>query len=304
MRVLITGGTGFVGHHVTAALVAAGHDVTVLSRSGGQSRAASGKDLALVPGARYVTGNVADGSGLREAAHGSDAVAHLVGIIAPRGGQDFEAAHVSGTRHALEAASAAGARHFLHMSALGARRDSPSGYARSKAEAEDLVRQSGLPHTIFRPSLVFGPGDDFFGRVLRNLVSQAPVVPVIGHGRYPFRPVSALDVADAFVNSLGNPAALGRSFDLTGPREYTFRELLELELRALGKRKPLVSVPVALMNLVVPVMQALPSPPITRDQYAMLLEGSSADPAPARDALRLFLRGLEEALPSILGRAG
>jgi uncharacterized protein YbjT (DUF2867 family) len=300
LRVVVTGGSGFIGRRVVGVLADAGHEVTVVSRHGEASRAASGKDVGVDRRARYARGDVSSGDGLVEAMRGHDAVIHLVGIIAEKGRQTFAAVHVGGTSKVIEAAQQAGVRRYLHMSALGADPASRSGYARSKGEAEAVVRSSGLDYTIFRPSLVFGPGDDFFGRVLRNLVSQAPIVPVIGAGEFPFRPVWVGDVARAFLGALEDPSTAGKIFDVTGPREYTFRELLQLELKALGKRKPLVGVPIALMNAAVPLMNLLPNPPITRDQYAMLLAGNTADPEPARRALKLELRPLEGELPGIL----
>lgn len=302
MRVAVTGATGFVGHHVVAELVRAGHDVVAVARRGGRSSAASGADLGTHPGVRYIAGDVATGEGLDSAFAGADAAVHLVGIITQAGRQTFARVHVDGTANALGAARRAGVRRFAHMSALGARPDSPAGYARSKADAEALVRASGLEWTVFRPSNIFGVGDDFFGRILRQLVSLPPVVPVIGSGDFPFRPVWVGDVARAFAGALSRPQTAGCTFDLAGPTEHRFEALLDLEMRALGLRKPRLHVPLALMRAAVPIMGALPSPPITRDQFLMLLEGSTADPAPARDAFGLELRELEAELPAILGR--
>ena len=291
MRILITGGNGFVGRAVARQLVADGHEVTVASRRGLPAEGAHGVAL-----------DVTDATSVRRALTdvAPDAVVHLVGIIAERGRQTFERLHVEGTRNVL-AALPAGTR-YLHMSALGARLDSSSRYSSTKARAEQAVRESGTRWTIFRPSLIFGVGDDFFGRVLRNLVSLPPVVPVIGDGSFPFRPVSVEDVALAFARALGNEASVGQTYELTGPVQYRFDELLRLELSALGRRKLLLPVPLTLMRIAVPLMQVLPSPPITRDQFAMLVEGNTADPARARDAFGLPMLRLETRLPEILAR--
>jgi NADH dehydrogenase len=256
-----------------------------------------------VAGAQGVPLDVTDpGSVLRAVAQSTpDAVIHLVGIIAEKGAQTFEAVHVQGTRHVL-AAVPRGAR-YVHMSALGADPGSGSGYSASKARAEALVRGSGLPYTIFRPSLIFGLGDDFFGRVLRELVSAAPIVPQIGDGSFPFRPVSVQDVARAFATAAESGTGVGETYALTGPEEYTFRELLEQELSALDKKKPIVPVPLALMNLAVPLMNLLPSPPITRDQYAMLKEGNTAPNEPARTVFDLPMQRLPDQLPAIMANA-
>lgn len=304
MKVLVTGATGYVGHWVCEALVQAGHSVVGLSRDGQTSKAASGVNLALNPKVEYRAGDVASGAGLTEAMRGVEAVVHLVGIIAQKGAQSFERVHVGGTRNVLAAAKAAGVKRHLQMSALGAGPQATSGYSSSKYAAEQLVQSSGLEWTIFRPSLVFGQGDDFFGRVLKNLVSSGPIVPQIGDGSFPFRPVWVGDVAAAFTQALTNPATIGKTFDLVGPKEYTFKQLLELEMGVLGLKKPMIPVPIFVMDVMVPLMNLVPAiAPITKDQYAMLKAGNTADPSPMRAAFRLEWRDLERTLPEVLGQA-
>jgi NADH dehydrogenase len=305
MKVLVTGATGYVGFYVMQALINAGHEVVGLTRNGKRSRTASGIDLGVHPRAEYRAGNVADGAGLREAMQGVQAVVHLVGIIAEKGNQTFQRVHVDGTRNLIDAANAAGIRRYVQMSALGAGPQATSGYSSSKYQAEQLVHQSGLDWTIFRPSLIFGRGDDFFGRVLKNLVSQGPVVPQIGDGSFPFRPVWVGDVASAFAQAVGNPATVGQTYDLVGPREYTFKQLLELEMQTLGMKKPLIPVPLAVMDIMVPLMNLVPAiAPITKDQYAMLKAGNTADPTPMNAAFKLEWRELERVLPEVLGKSG
>ena len=260
-----------------------------------------GQDVATAKGiAADVTdlGSVQRAVGEAHAAGAIGAVVNLVGIITEKGTQTFQAVHVDATRNVL--ASTPRDARYLHMSALGADPASPSGYSRSKGEAENLVRQSGLAWSIFRPSLIFGLGDDFFGNTLKQLVSLPPVVPQIGDGLFPFRPVSIADVATAFAEALSLPQAVSQTYTLTGPQEYTFRQLLELELEAVGKDKPIIPIPLFLMNLAVPLMGLLPNPPITKDQYLMLKAGNTGDPEPARTALNLPMQRLEDHLSEIV----
>lgn len=291
MRVLVSGATGFVGKRVVQDLLSAGHVVFAASREG-----------KPVPGATALKLDVTNPSSCVSAVQAAqpEAVVHLVGIIREKGTQTFERVQHGGTQNLLEAAGSLRPR-WLQMSALGAREGTSSGYFTSKAQAEGRVKTSSLDYTIFQPSLIFGEGDDFFGKVLKNLVSVAPIVPVIGHGLFPFRPVWVGDVSKAFVTALEVPQSVGKTYLLTGPKEYTFKQLLSLELETLNKRKPLVHVPLWAMNLVVPLMQMLPNPPITKDQYAMLLDGNTGDPAPARDTFGLHMEPLENWLPRILG---
>lgn len=292
MRVLVTGATGYVGGYVSRRLLAEGHEVVGLAR-----RAA-----AQAPaGTRGATGDVSTGEGLAAAMHGVDAVIHLVGIIAERRGATFENVHVAGTRNVLAAAAAAGVSRFVHMSAIGANPEAESGYQRTKGAAEELVRASGLDWTIMRPSLVFGVGDAFFGQTLKQLVTLPPVIPVVGTGEYPFRPVWVEDVAAAFVRALNQGAAVGRSLDLTGPTEFTLKELLVMIRDLLRPGKPLLNVPLPLMRLGVQLFRALPNPPITRDQLLMLLAGNKGEPEPAASLLGLSLGRLEDHLPEVLG---
>jgi uncharacterized protein YbjT (DUF2867 family) len=293
MNILVTGASGFVGRAVVTELLARGHKVFAVSRGGNPVGQAAGIAADVTD-----LGSVQQAFGQASSEGELDAVVHLVGIITEKGAQTFGKVHVQATRNVL--ASTPRQARYLHMSALGADPASPSGYSRSKGDAEALVRQSGLSWTIFQPSLIFGMGDDFFGNTLRQLVSLPPVVPQIGNGLFPFRPVSIADVATAFAQALERPQARQQTYTLTGPQEYTFRQLLELELKAVGRHKPIIPVPLVLMNLAVPLMGLLPNPPITKDQYLMLKAGNTGDPEPARSDLGLPMQHLEDHLAAIV----
>lgn len=290
MKVLVTGASGFVGTAMVKELLQAGHEVVACSRKGEAPSGAKGRKLD-VTSATETTKTITEEK--------PEAIIHLVGIIREKGAQTFQKVHVEGTRNVLEAAKQVGAR-FVHMSALGAEKGHKSRYFDTKGQAEELVRNSGLTHAIFQPSLIFGPGDDFFGNVLKDLVTLGPVVPVIGKGDFPFRPVWIGDVTAAFAQALLNPRTNNQTFKLVGPKEYTFKELLDLELNTLQRRKPLFHVPLPLMDLAVPMMQILPNPPITRDQYLMLKAGNTGDPSPTTKILNLRMDHLEHWLPRIL----
>ncbi len=301
LKITVTGATGYVGHHVVKELLERGHRVTALSRSGNKASTASGVALPIFEDVNYIGGDVATGRNLEMAFTGADVVIHLVGIVAERGQQTFSNVHITGTKNVLEAAKKAGVKRYLHMSALGASANAVSGYSSSKFAAEELVRASGLEYTIFRPSLIFGQGDDFFGKILKNLVSTGPIVPQIGDGSFPFRPIWAGDVAKCFAQSLDIPNTIGQIYDLVGSKEFSFKELLQLELNALGMKKPLVPVPIFLMDMAVPMMQILGSlAPITTHQYAMLKAGNTADPSKFNSVFKLENRSLETELPKLL----
>lgn len=290
MRVVVTGASGFIGKALVTELLRRGHEVTGLAR---------GPAPYAADGLRWVQGDVVTGAGLSPAMAGAGAVAHLVGIIRERRGASFQAVHVEGTRNVLVAATASGVRRLVHMSALGAG-PSASRYLSSKGEAEELVRAWPGQWTIMRPSLVFGPGDAFFGGTLRQLVTLPPLIPVVGKGDQPFRPVWLDDVVAAFVAALERSAGSLAAYELVGPREYTFRELLMAVRGALGVKRPLVNVPVRLMWLAVALFRLLPNPPITRDQLLMLLAGNTSDPGPAAAAFGLTLGALEAHLQEVL----
>lgn len=296
MKILVTGGSGFVAQHLMPYLQAQGHQVWALSRSGNVAHACEGS----IEGITGVKGDVVTAEGLDAAMQGMDAVIHLVGIIREKGAVTFEAVHLEGTRQVVAAARANHIKRYIHMSALGAAPEQQSRYFTSKARAEALVKASDLAWTIFRPSLIFGEGDEFFGKVMKQLVTTAPLIPQIGDGHFPFRPIWVGDVALAFTQALSLPEAIHQSYDLVGPKEYTFRQLLQLTRQSMEISKPIMPVPLALMNLAVPLMGILPNPPISLDQYRMLLAGNTASAEPMLATFTLPLRTLEHELTHIL----
>jgi NADH dehydrogenase len=267
--IAVTGGTGFVGRHVVRGLLRRGHRVRVLVRE--RAPTPVPPPNAVEP----VRGTLGDAAALRALAHGADAVIQLVGIIAERGAQTFEAVHVEGTRAVLAAAAVGGCRRIVHMSAIGAR-DAPgaTGYHRSKHRGEQVVLASGLAAAIFRPSFVNGP-ESVPIRTLARLHRFLPVVPVFGDGRFPIQPIWVDDLALAFALAAERPDLTG-TFELGGPDVLSYEEFVRAIGRAAGHPRPVVHVPLPLVRLAARAFGVLgPAAPITLDQLQMLIEGNA-----------------------------
>lgn len=200
---------------------------------------------------------------------------HLVGIILEIGRQTFERVHVGGTRHLVDAARESGVGRFVHMSALGARPDAgATTYHRTKAAAEVLVRDCGLPYVILRPSLIGAPGNEAL-RTMVMMLRMSPVIPVIGNGLYQLQPIAADDAADAFVTACEDGTVAG-THDIAGPEPLTYHQVLDQLELALGVQRRRVAVPVTVVRFAAHAGMVLPNlNPITPDQLQMLLEGNT-----------------------------
>ena len=273
-RVLLTGARGFVGREVRRELLENGWEVVAISRHLRSEEAR--------PGVIQVAADVAE-EGWQRWCGGCAAAIHLVGIIreVPRDGVTFERAHRLTTERVISVCREIGIKRLVHMSALGARANAATAYHRTKWQGEEVVRDSGLDWTIFRPSLIFGPGDGFTS-ALAPAVKRFPVFPVFGDGTYKMQPISVAEVAHCFVAALDDPVAIGQTYELGGPEALTYDEVLRRIAHTLGVRRTLVHVPLGLARFVVSVIQHFPEAPITRDQLTMLLEGSTCDVAAAR----------------------
>ncbi len=276
-------------------LLAEGHAVRALVRS--PEKAAP----LAAPGTELVRGDVVEGDGLDEALNGCDAVIHLVGIIVESNRATFERVHHVGTRNVVEAARRKAIRRFIQMSALGVRADGVAPYQTTKWKAEEVVRQSGIPYCILRPSVIFGPGDGFVTQML-DVMRKAPLFrPVPGDGKPKYRPIFIDDVTECFSRALVLDSATNKSIDLGGSEELSLNDVLEqIALRA-GIRKPAVHVPLPLMFLGAAIAQHLPGrPPVTVDQLRMLREGSTCDIGPMIEILGVHPRGFREGLSTYL----
>jgi uncharacterized protein YbjT (DUF2867 family) len=296
-RVFVTGGTGFVGREVVQALCAAGCAVRCLVRRGSED------DLRGLGAIERVEGDVMARESLAEGMAGCDAVVHLVGIIRERPalGVTFERVHAQGTVNVLEAASAVGARRYVHMSALGTRAGARSRYHRTKWSAEEAVRASPLPWTIFRPSIIYGRGDEFI-TMLAGMIRRLPVVPVIGAGRQRLQPVPVAQVAAGFVRALSLDTSVKHTYEIGGPEPLTLVELLDRIATAMGHRRPLKAhVPLGLVRTLTPMLHRLPGYPLTPDQLLMLEEENTCEPGPFYETFGLVPMPLTAGLAAMLG---
>ena len=289
--VIVLGGTGFVGRHLVAALVARGHRVTVPSRN------VSG--AALPDGVALHSGDVHDPEFLRAAFAGSAAVINLVGILNESGddGRGFEDVFVGLTATVIAAMRGAGVRRLLHMSSLNAGQGD-SHYLQSRGRAEAQVRDAGLDATIFRPSVIAGPGDGLFCR-FDALLRLAPVLP-IGRADARFQPVWVGDVVEAFVRALDDDASIGQGYDLVGPDVMTLSEIIRMTARARGRHRAVIALPDALGRLQAEIGEHLPGKPISRDNWRSLQSDSvSSDNGLVR--LGITPTPVAPKLPEILG---
>jgi NADH dehydrogenase len=269
VKILVTGGTGFVGAHVAHALRAQERPVRALVRD--PSRGAGLAGL----GCELVRGDVTDPQSLRRAAEGCQVVVHLVAIRRGRPA-DFDRIMVQGTRDLLAAAREAGVARFVHMSAAGTSEQTAGvvPYFRAKWQTEQLVRDSGIEHVIFRPSFVFGRDGGVLPLFVRQ-VRYSPVTPVIGSGLHRVQPIWVDDVAEFFAAAVDKPEAANRIFELGGPDVVSWNELYARIAKVLGKRRRRLNLPTGLIRTAATATERLPGAPITRDELAMIEIGDN-----------------------------
>ncbi len=275
VHLLIAGGTGFVGSEIARQALAKGHTVRCLAR-GTRDLSRCGQELKKM-GVEICQGNITDPASLSSAFGGVDVLVHAVGIIRETKNQTFERVVASGTRNLVNEAKRNRLQHITYISAAGTRANARSTYHQTKWQAEQLILQSGVPYTIFRPSVIFGPEDEFIS-LLAKLVRYNPVVPVIGSGFSKLQPVSVRDLALCAVESLTNPKAKNQIFEIGGSEALTYDELLNVVMRATGRRRLKFHLPLGLARPVVRLLEAvLPSPPVTSEQLVMLQEDNVCD---------------------------
>ena len=271
MVVLVTGATGFLGRQVVHELLERRHQVRCLVHTPGRERVFDHRTVEV----QY--GNVRDTASLSNAFYDVDAVVHLVGIIRRRRRNSFEEVHREGTANVVAAAKEAGATHFLHVSVIGAANDQTYPYLYTKWLGEREVIDGGIPYTIFRPSVLFGEGDEFLN-ALAGLVRLFPLVPVIGTGKNRYHPLAVDDLARCIAITLGREDLKGQTLDLGGSKRMNYNEVVAEVASAMGKRRLRFHLPVWLMYAAAMVSQGfMPRPPITTDQLKMLSIRSVAE---------------------------
>jgi NADH dehydrogenase len=291
MHILLPGASGFVGSRVLEDLLAAGHRITAIASSERSSRELTTR----YPGVGVVIGDVSSEAAMRVIEPGPiDAVVYLPGLLRefPSKGITFEGVHVQGVRNLIAVAKRLGAMRWIEMSALGVGLNAKTGYYRTKWQAEELVRASGLEWTIVRPSVVF---DDRptrrmnFVNELASIIRKAPLIPILGRGDYRMQPISLDDVSQTIVQSLGNPATIGKIYEMGGPEKLSYVEIARAIARAQGSRKPLIHIPFALVLPVVQLFQRFAFFPLTMDQIVMLKEENVVnDPKTEQEWLETF----------------
>lgn len=292
--VTVFGGSGFVGRHVVRALARRGYRIRVAVRR--PDLAGFLQPIGGVGQISFVQANLRYRQSVDRAAAGSDHVVNCVGILAESGRNTFDALQDFGARAVAEAARSAGAT-LTHVSAIGANPNSPSAYASSKGRGETAVLKAVPDAVIFRPSVVFGPEDDFFNK-FAAMARMAPALPLIGGGHTKFQPVYVADVAEAIARSVDGVIARGRVYELGGPEVLTFRQCLETMLRIVGRERPLVTLPFTIASLIGSIASLIPfvKPPITADQVTLLRSDNIVSEAASAEGRTLEGLGIQPAL--------
>ena len=308
--VTVFGGSGFVGSQAVRQLAKAGWRIRVAVRNPGQAYAMRlHGDVGQID---IVQANVRNAPSLRRALAGADAAVNLVAVARESGRQGFQALHVMGAHNVATAARAEGVTRLVQMSALGADAASASKYARTKADGEAAAREIYPDAVVLRPSVVFGQDDDFFNR-FAAMAAISPALPLVGGGHTRFQPVFVGDVGKAIARAVADPACAGQTYELGGPKAFTFRELMELMLAEIGKRRILLPLPFPVASLLGRLGDAadglagvagasLPTP-VTADQVILLKSDNTPSGAyPGLAELGIAATTLEAVLPSYLYR--
>ncbi len=273
--ITIVGGTGFLGKYVVQRLARAGFRLRVVSRN--PVRTTDLKTSGQVGQIALIAGDITNPETYASAIQGSYAVINLVGIMCERGKQNFSGVHSVGAEKLAIAAKAAGVSRFIQVSALGVEHELGSSYARSKFLGERAVILAFPEATILRPSVMFGPEDNFFNKFAK-MASISPALPIIGGGQTLFQPVYVDDVACAIETCLSKPETKGHTYELGGPQVYTMKQLIEYILLLTGRSRCVTSIPFGIASCLGGIGEWMPTPPLTRDQVKLLRYNNTVNP--------------------------
>lgn len=299
-RATVFGGSGFLGRYVVRHLASQGWIVRVATRHPDEALflKPAGDVGQIVP----VYADVRDEDSVRRAVDGVDAVVNAVGLYLQRGGQTFAAVHEEGARNVARAAKQAGVGGLVHISGIGASNESDSAYVRSRGQGERLVKSAFKDAAILRPSALFGPEDAFFN-LIAAMARLIWVLPLFGGGTSKVQPVYVADVAAAAVKALTDPACRGKTYELGGPKVYTYAELMRLVLDVTGRRRLLVPVPFFVAEIKAALLSLTPAPFITRDQVELMkIDTVVGAKAQGFAALGIAPTAAESILPTYLDR--
>lgn len=295
--ITIFGGSGFVGRYTVSALARRGYRIRVAVRR--PDLAGHLQPLGTVGQIKPIQANVRFPESVKRAMAGADAVINLVGILYEAGRQRFDAVQTFGPQAIAEAARAEGAGAVVHVSAIGADRDSKIGYARSKGLGEAAVLEAYPEAVIFRPSILFGPEDGFFNR-FASMARFSPFLPLIGGGLTRFQPVYVADVAEAIARAIDGQARPGATYELGGPEIATFRRCMELMLEVTGRRRILMHIPWPVARAMGTVFGLLPKPLLTYEQVRLLEHDNVVSEAAEKEGRTLRGLGIDPTLMELI----
>jgi uncharacterized protein YbjT (DUF2867 family) len=282
--ILVTGASGYLGSHLVKRLADMGRPVRAMVHN--RQRARKEERLAGLD-IDWVEADVTRPDTLGPAMEGVLGVVHTVAIAIEKGGRSYEEINYQGTVNVVEETKAAGLRRFINISQLGADSTLPYRFLASKGKAQEYVVTSGLDWTALRPSVIWGPGDEFANTFARLAPFSPIIYPIVGDGQARFQPVWVEDVVSCIVGALDDPGTIGKEYELGGPEVLTLEEIERRTLAAVGARRTMVHVPLPLMRILVTLMEKLlPAPPVTRS----LLELLAVNNVPAKNAIDQFVR--------------
>jgi NADH dehydrogenase len=287
--IFVAGGTGFIGRHLIRTLIREGHKIKCLARSSDAER------TCIDLGCESTRGDITARDSLDGAIDGASTAVHLVGIIKETGKQSYKSLHVEGTKNLIDEAKKAGIKHFVYISSLGTGSDSGTAYHETKAMAEEMVKNSGLGFTIFRPSIVIGSGDEFVSKLKGSMPQSLPFIPVPGKGTAEFQPIYVGDLVECIRKAIEN-APEGRTHELGGPDHLSYNEMVLAIAEAMGKSNRLIHIPLWLVRPAVKLLEKALSSPVTSDQLRMLETDNTCSTTNVKDTFGFEPLSFREAL--------